>query len=163
MLSRSPFDMFVVVASPLIFATLAGCSSLSSLNPFGPDRPKPKDLEPIAAPITVREAWRQSVGKVEFPLTIAVNGTTLTIAASDGTVLAVDAESGRTVWRTSVGTTISAGVGSDGKVAAVVTRDGNLVALEGAKVRRVVDRGQWLLYENLVPTPPRNLEELPPS
>jgi outer membrane assembly lipoprotein YfgL len=119
----------------LIFATLAGCSSLSSLNPFGPDRPKPKDLEPIAAPITVREAWRQSVGKVEFPLTIAVNGTTLTIAASDGTVLAVDAESGRTVWRTSVGTTISAGVGSDGKVSAVVTRDGNLVALEGAKVR----------------------------
>ena len=116
-----------------LVAALAGCSSFS--NPFGPERPKPKDLEPIAAPITVRQAWRDSVGKVEFPLTIAVNGTTLTLAASDGTVLAVDAESGRTRWRTNVGATISAGVGSDGTVSAVVTRDGNLIVLDGSQVR----------------------------
>ena len=116
-----------------LVAALAGCSSFS--NPFGPERPKPKDLEPIAAPITVRQAWRESVGKVEFPLTIAVNGTTLTLAASDGTVLAVDAESGRTRWRTNVGATISAGVGSDGTVSAVVTRDGNLIVLDGSQVR----------------------------
>ncbi len=120
----------------LLVALLAsGCSTLSSWNPFAPDRPKPKDLEPIAAPIAVRPVWRQSVGKVEFPLTVAVNGTTLTLAASDGTVTALEAETGRTIWRTSVGGGISAGVGSDGTVAAVVTRDGNLVALEGAKVR----------------------------
>jgi len=116
-----------------LVAALAGCSSFS--NPFGPERPKPKDLEPIAAPITVRQAWRESVGKVEFPLTIAVNGTTLTLAASDGTVLAVDAESGRTRWRTNVGAAISAGVGSDGTVSAVVTRDGNLIVLDGSQVR----------------------------
>jgi outer membrane assembly lipoprotein YfgL len=116
-----------------VAALAAGCSWIP--NPFGPDRPKPKDLEPIAAPITVREAWRQNFGKVEFPLTIAVNGATLTMATSDGTVLAFEAETGRTLWRTSVGTTISAGVGSDGTVAAVVTREGNLVALEGARVR----------------------------
>ncbi|MBV9890889.1 MAG: PQQ-binding-like beta-propeller repeat protein, partial [Rhizobacter sp.] len=88
-----------------------------------------------AAPITVRPVWRQSVGKVEFPLTVAVNGTTLTLAASDGTIAALEAETGRTIWRTSVDGGISAGVGSDGTVSAVVTRDGNLVALEGAKVR----------------------------
>ena len=29
-----------------LVAALAGCSSFS--NPFGPERPKPKDLEPIA-------------------------------------------------------------------------------------------------------------------
>jgi outer membrane assembly lipoprotein YfgL len=117
----------------LVAALAAGCSWIP--NPFGPDRPKPKDLEPIAAPITVREAWRQNFGKVEFPLTIAVNGTTLTMATSDGTVLAVEAETGRTLWRTSVGTAISAGVGSDGTVAAVVTREGNLVALDSARIR----------------------------
>ncbi len=116
-----------------VAALTAGCSVFPSL--FGPDRPKPKDLEPIAAPIVVRQAWRDSVGKVEFPLTIAVQGTTLTVAASDGTVLALDAESGRTIWRTSVGATIVAGVGSDGTVAAVVTRDGNLVTLERGQVR----------------------------
>ncbi|MBV9889743.1 MAG: hypothetical protein JO090_02510, partial [Rhizobacter sp.] len=33
----------------LVAALASGCSSLSSWNPFAPDRPKPKDLEPIAA------------------------------------------------------------------------------------------------------------------
>ena len=118
----------------LLAAALAtGCSNF--WNPFGPDRPKPKDLEPIAAPITVREAWRQNFGKVEFPLTVAVNGATLTMATSDGTVLAFEGETGRTLWRTSVGSAISAGVGSDGTVAAVVTREGNLVALDSARIR----------------------------
>ena len=121
----------IVALLAAAFAT--GCSNF--WNPFGPDRPKPKDLEPIAAPITVREAWRQNFGKVEFPLTIAVNGTTLTMATSDGTVLAFEAETGRTLWRTSVGSAISAGVGSDGTVAAVVTREGNLVALDSARIR----------------------------
>ena len=120
----------------LLFAALAtGCSTLSSLNPFAPDRPKPKDLEPIVAPIAVREAWRQSFGKVEFPLTMAVTGTTVTLATSDGTVLAFAAATGNTLWRTNVGAAISAGVGSDGTVSAVVTRDNNLVALDGAKIR----------------------------
>jgi len=121
----------IVALLAAAFAT--GCSNF--WNPFGPDRPKPKDLEPIAAPITVREAWRQNFGKVEFPLTVAVNGTTLTMATSDGTVLAFEGETGRTLWRTSVGSAISAGVGSDGTVAAVVTREGNLVALDRARIR----------------------------
>jgi outer membrane assembly lipoprotein YfgL len=117
----------------LAAALAAGCGSFANI--FGPERPKPKDLEPIAAPITVRQLWNQNVGKVEFPLTIAVHGSTLTLAASDGTVLALDAETGRTLWRTSVGSTIAAGVGSDGTVSAVVTRDGNLVALDSGQVR----------------------------
>ena len=121
----------IVALLAAAFAT--GCSNF--WNPFGPDRPKPKDLEPIAAPITVREAWRQNFGKVEFPLTVAVNGTTLTMATSDGTVLAFEGETGRTLWRTSVGSAISAGVGSDGTVAAVVTREGNLVAIDSARIR----------------------------
>jgi outer membrane protein assembly factor BamB len=112
---------------------LGGCSWFGSL--FGPERPKPKDLEPIAAPMTVQRVWNQSIGKVEFPLTVAVNGEVLTVAASDGTVLALEAASGRTLWRTNVGAAISAGVGSDGTIASVVTRDGALVALEGGQVK----------------------------
>ena len=56
------------------------------------------------------------------------------MAASDGSVLAVEADTGRALWRTNVGAKISAGVGSDGKVAAVVTRAGELVALEAGQV-----------------------------
>jgi outer membrane assembly lipoprotein YfgL len=127
--ARAGGGVRAAVAALLVAVFATGCAL------FAPDRPKPKDLEPLAAPITVREAWRQNVGKVEFPLTVAVNGGTLTLAASDGTVLAVDAETGRTLWRTNIGATISAGVGSDGAVSAVVTREGNLVALEGGQVK----------------------------
>jgi outer membrane assembly lipoprotein YfgL len=115
-------------AAVLAVAALAGCSL------FGPDKPKPKPLEAITAPITVRPAWSQSIGAVQFPLTVAINGNVLTMAASDGSVLAVDAESGRALWRANVGAKISAGVGSDGKVAAIVTRAGELVALENGQV-----------------------------
>ena len=107
---------------------LAACS-------FGPDRPNPKPLEPIAAPITVRPAWNQGIGAVQFPLTVAVTGGVITVAASDGSVAAIEAETGRTVWRINVGAKLSAGVGSDGKTAAVVTRDGDLVAIADAQVK----------------------------
>jgi outer membrane protein assembly factor BamB len=116
------------VAALLAVVGLVGCSL------FGPEKPKPKPLEPITAPITVRPAWSQSIGSVQFPLTVAVNGNVLTMAASDGSVVAVEAETGRALWRTNVGTKISAGVGSDGKVAAIVTRAGELVALENGQV-----------------------------
>ncbi|MEP6740044.1 MAG: outer membrane protein assembly factor BamB [Caldimonas sp.] len=120
----------VTVALALALATILSACSL-----FGPDRPKPKPLEPIATPIAVRSVWNQNVGAVQFPLTIAVNGGVLTLAASDGSVLAVEAESGRSLWRTNVGAKISAGVGSDGKIAAVVTREGELVAVEAGQIK----------------------------
>jgi outer membrane assembly lipoprotein YfgL len=117
-----------MLAAMVAAAALSACA-------FGPDRPDPKPLEPIAAPITVRPAWRESIGAVQFPLTVAVNGGTLSLAASDGSVAALEAESGRTIWRMNVGARISAGVGSDGNTAAVVTRDGDLVAIEAGQVK----------------------------
>ena len=108
---------------------------LSACSLLGSDKPKPKPLEPIGAPITVRQVWNQGIGAVQFPLTMAVNGAVVTVAASDGTVLAIEAESGNALWRGNVGAKLSAGVGSDGKIAAVVTRDGDLVALEAGQVK----------------------------
>jgi len=121
------------LAAALAAALLGGCSTISSL--FSAEKPKPKDLEPIVAPITVRQVWNQSIGSVQFPLTVAVNGNVLTLAATDGSVVAVEADSGRAVWRADVGAKISAGVGSDGTIAAVVTRDGELIVLEGGRVK----------------------------
>lgn len=126
-----------VFAALLVAAALAGCSSfnISSLNPFGPDRPAPKELQPIVAPITAAQVWKESIGSVEFPLVAAVNGGIVTLASSEGNVVALEAASGRPAWKASVGAKLSAGVGSDGTIAAVVTRGGELVTLEGGQVK----------------------------
>ena len=110
----------------LLAAWLAACSS-------APEKPKPKPLEPIAAPIAGRQVWNQHIDSVNFPLAVAVNGGVFTVADSGGTVLALQADTGREVWRADVGAKLGAGVGSDGTFAAVVTREGELVVLEAGK------------------------------
>ncbi|GAP38417.1 outer membrane protein assembly factor BamB [Piscinibacter sakaiensis] len=114
-----------IVAAGLV-GLVAACAS-------GPDRPKPGPLEPITAPIAGRVVWQQKLEGVQFPLAVAVNGGVFTVAATDGTVVALQADSGREVWRASVGKRLSAGVGSDGRYAAVVTRDGELVVLDAGR------------------------------
>jgi len=105
---------------------MAACSS-------GPERPKPKPLEPITAAIAGRQVWTERIGDVGFPLSVAVNAGVFTVASNDGTVAAVQADTGKTIWRASVDGRIVAGVGSDGRFAAVVTREGDLVVLDGGK------------------------------
>ncbi len=112
-------------------AALAGCSLL----PFsGPEQPKPAVLAPNPQTVGVRQAWVTRIGAVDFPLSIQVQGETVLLAATDGTVVALNAASGAEQWRASAGAALSAGVGSDGKLAAVVTRSNELVALSQGRV-----------------------------
>ena len=98
------------------------------------DKPAPKPLEPLEPKIAGRIVWSERVDGVKFPLAIAVNGNVFTVAGDDGTVVAIEATTGRSIWRAQVGATLSAGVGSDGRFAAVVTRGGELVVVEAGKV-----------------------------
>ena len=107
---------------------LAGCT-------LGPDKPKPKPLVAYTPQIAGKLVWQQRLDGVGFPLAVAVNEGVFTLAGNNGTVLAVQADSGRELWRTSVDAKLSAGVGSDGRFAAVVTRDGDLVTLDGGKIK----------------------------
>lgn len=106
--------------------TLAGCAS-------APDKPKPAELGPNAALVGVRLAWNARVSQVAFPLEVSVQGSQIAVAGSDGAVLALDAATGRELWRAKVGEALAAGVGSDGRLAAVVTRSNQLVLLEGGR------------------------------
>ena len=65
---------------------------------------------------------------------MAVNGGVFTVAATDGRVVALQADTGRELWRGEAGERLSAGVGSDGRYAAVVTRNASLVTLEAGRV-----------------------------
>lgn len=100
----------------------------------GPERPKPTELAPNAALISVRLAWSSKIGPVTYPLDVNVSGSTVTLAGSDGVVAALDGGNGADRWRTSVGAAIVGGVGSDGRFTAVVNRSNELVALEGGRV-----------------------------
>jgi len=112
---------------------VALCAALSACS-LAPEKPKPKDVVAVKPTIAGRVVWKARTSDVEFPLSVAVNGNTFTVASSDGTVTALDADKGRQLWSGNAGGALSAGVGSDGRVAAVVTRDGQVVALEAGKV-----------------------------
>ena len=115
-----------VVAASVLVAALAACS--------GTSKPKPAELGANPALFGVRQAWSLRVPSVAFPLQANVSGDTVTVASADGVVVAIDARSGQEMWRANAGAPLTAGVGSDGAVAAVVTRDNELVALEAGKV-----------------------------
>jgi len=100
----------------------------------GTSKPKPAELPPKAQVLGVRQAWNIQAAPVGFPLVANVAGDVVTVAGSDGTVVAIDARNGKEMWRTKIETPILAGVGSDGTIAAVVTNENELVALQGGKV-----------------------------
>ena len=103
---------------------LAGCSS---------DRPKPTPLETYAPKMAVAEVWTARIGNVNFPLAPTVRDGVIFVAAGDGDVLALQADSGAVVWRASAGGKISAGVGSDGRFTSVVTRGNDVVTFDGGR------------------------------
>lgn len=97
------------------------------------DRPKPTALEPITSRLAVKEAWRVNIGATSLPLEARAVGAQVLVASSQGDLVAIEARSGKLVWRTSVGSSLSAGVGGDGETSAVVSRENQLIALLGGK------------------------------
>jgi outer membrane assembly lipoprotein YfgL len=77
---------------------------------------------------------------VDFPLEVKVNRQSVTVASSDGSIGSIDPLTGRDFWRVSIGGGIAAGVGSDGRYAAVVTTNNELV---------VIDAGQEIWRQSL--------------
>ena len=104
-------------------ALLAGC---------GTDKPKPKALEAVTPKIAGRQVWAAKVDAVRFPLAVVSRGGTFVVASSGGTLLGLEAETGRQLWSANAGSPLSAGVGSDGRFHAVVTADNKLVTFEGS-------------------------------
>ena len=113
-------------AAIIFIAILGGCFG-------GASKPKPTELQPVTALVSARQSWNVRIGKVDFPLQAGVSGSTVALAGGDGTVAMLDAQTGRDIWRISLKTAIAAGVGSDGKLAAVVTRDNDVVALQDGR------------------------------
>lgn len=120
-----------VVSGGVIALALTACSS-------GPEKPKPAQLAPVAGLMGTTVAWSSQVGASHAMLApLAVAGRVFA-AGSAGTVVALDALTGKDIWRLNLAQSIAAGVGSDGELAAVITQGNDLVAIhDGKEIWRV--------------------------
>lgn len=125
MRARSSLLRFGALA--LVAALAAGCSST--------DKPKPTALESYTPQIAGRQVWSVRLDKLDFPLVPTVREGEVTLASGNGNVVTLQADTGAEVWRGNAGAPIVAGVGTDGRMAAVVTRDNELVVLERGAVK----------------------------
>jgi outer membrane protein assembly factor BamB len=116
------------VTAPLLLCAvllaMSGCSVFSTKDPL-------PNLPAATEPGALTKSWSASVGKggVGFAPTLVNNQ--IFAAALDGTVVRLNAVDGTVAYRVNVGKELSAGVGSDGNTAVVVSRDGEVIALEG--------------------------------
>ncbi|MES2959447.1 MAG: outer membrane protein assembly factor BamB [Pseudomonadota bacterium] len=108
---------------------------LGLLGACGSEKPKPTPLEAITPQIAGRQVWSARLDGAVPGLIVTARDGEFTVAGVDGSVLALQADTGSEIWRGSAGARLSAGVGSDGRYAAVVTRDNEVVVLERGNVR----------------------------
>jgi len=116
-----------------VLALMTGCSTLSSLNPFG-DKEKadqPAKLVELKASMAVRTAWKLDIGKsAGYQFSPALTGNTLVVASSAGNIARVEAASGKQLWRIKAETELSGGVGTDGNLIVVGGDKGKLLAFD---------------------------------
>ena len=107
---------------------LSGCS-------FSAKKPEPTPLPSVVALMGTQLAWTAQVGPGPAHAAPHVVGSRVFLAGAGGTVAAIDAETGRDIWRAALGTPLATGVGADGETAAVVTQANALVAVANGQER----------------------------
>ncbi len=123
-LRSATFTMAAVVS--LVALLVSGCS-------LWPQKSAVPELPANPGLLGVRLAWSAKVGTIDFPIGVRADANTVTVASSDGTVVSFDARTGVVRWRASVKGKISAAVGGTGDVTALVTRENDLVTLQGGQ------------------------------
>ncbi|MFZ2988716.1 outer membrane protein assembly factor BamB [Ideonella sp.] len=116
-----------LVAAGAILLLMAGCAA---------DKAPPAPLLPVTPTIAGKQVWQQRLDtRVGFPLAVVVRQGQVIAASDQGVVQGLDLATGKEVWRANVKSGLSAGVGSDGRFSAVVTRDNELVTIEAGAER----------------------------
>jgi outer membrane protein assembly factor BamB len=125
MIGRS---MLRVLATVCVATTvLAGCKLFSSPDP----RTIPAKLVEFKAIVTLKSLWQASVGKSgSFVFTPEVVGDNVYAANADGQLVALNAATGKQLWRIDSGKKLSGGVGAGGNVVLVGTQKGELLSFD---------------------------------
>ena len=117
---------FAAIISIAAVVSVTACSSNTK-------RPQPVELGAVTPLVAAPQIWTSRVGPVTFALQPGVANNTISLASDDGTVILLDALTGRDIWRVALASPISAGVGSDGSTAAVVMKSNELVTLRNGR------------------------------
>ena len=119
------------LATVILVLSLAGCSTLDSINPFASSGPKMAVLQPINASVQARVVWRETVGKTDvYAFVPAVTGSTVYAASKDGNLIRVD--DGKLAWKINAGQPLSGGVGADASMVVVGSPKGDVLAFSSA-------------------------------
>ncbi len=121
-------DRSMRLALALVLAVgLTACGGLS--------RPKPLALGPVNVTQPVNTLWSLNLGEVSASLVPVVTPQGLVVLATQaGELLTVRLNDGQVTERVALNQVLAAGVGSDGKRHALVTRDNVLVVVSQGKV-----------------------------
>ena len=113
----------------LLVVLVSGCSLFSR---FREDPgPKMAALPELKSTLAVRTLWTVNLGRrADAALSPAVAGGSVFAAAADGTVVRLDAASGRELWRVNTGERISGGVGASDDLVVVGTGEGQVIGLD---------------------------------
>ena len=132
--------------------SLAGCSSWNPLVSVGlmSEPPnKPTKLAPINALVTPRAVWSTKVGKARgFDFRPAYSGGRIYAADGDGTISALDEDSGKVAERIETKKKLSGGVEVGDGMVVVGTMKGEILAIDvGGKQRWEAKVGGEVLCE----------------
>lgn len=119
-----------VLAWASVGALLAGVMGCASTN-------LPKIAELPAQPAVQATAWAWHVPMAESSgvLRLQVVNQTVYAASDNGDLLAMEASTGRVIWRVRLPDGLSAGVGGDANRVAVVTLNNELLSIQSGEVR----------------------------
>jgi outer membrane protein assembly factor BamB len=125
---RPPMNLLKRYAVPVVCAmtvlALAACSSTKD------ERRVPTPLTEFKPVLDVQQAWKTSVGKAgRYLFSPVAVGDAVYAAGQNGSVAKIDAQTGKDIWRVKLHDDISAGVGSDGTLAAVGGLKGDVYVL----------------------------------
>jgi outer membrane protein assembly factor BamB len=125
------------IAAFSVSVLLSACAKMDirGANPFdwfsGPVGPKPAELPALTNAQVVKVLWSSSIGAAEgFFFSPILVGDSIYAASRAGNVTRLEASTGKSSWRISVGKRISSGVGSDGALVVVAAEDGEVFALD---------------------------------
>jgi outer membrane protein assembly factor BamB len=91
---------------------------------------KPGPLPQVNATITPRINWQQGVGKAGPGFAPAITPSAIYAAAKDGTLMRMDAASGRVEWKVSANRALSAGPGAGASLVVVGSDKGDVLAYD---------------------------------